>query len=128
MWFRPVCRVGQTLVLPASVVVDYFIRHYTLKWFAFIGIALIVAGFVGFNISYIWQQKTDSKDSHQRKESNSSNHKNGLAALEEDDSDVNYSNDDNAAINSAPDEISELLPRNTKKPLKFRTKYLKYII
>ena len=127
-WSLLMYRVGQTLVLPASVVVDYFIRHYTLKWFAFVGIGLIVAGFVGFNISYFWQEKTESKGSHKRRESASSAQKNGLAALEEDNSAINCSTESNTTINSSEDEVTKLLSQKAKKPLKFRIKYLKYII
>ena len=120
----PICRVGQTLVLPASVVVDYFIHHYTLKWFAFIGVALIVIGFLGFNVSYLWQEKTEAKDSHKHRERAK---KNGLEALEEDTSAINYSYESNSTINS-DNEGTELLQRKARKPLKFRIKYLKYII
>lgn len=119
-----ICRVGQTLVLPASVVVDYFIHHYTLKWFAFIGVALIVIGFLGFNVSYLWQEKTEAKDSHKHRERAK---KNGLEALEEDTSAINYSYESNSTINS-DNEGTELLQRKARKPLKFRIKYLKYII
>ena len=123
-----ICRVGQTLVLPASVVVDYFIRHYTLKWFAFIGIALIVAGFVGFNVSYLWQEKTESKGSHKHQGGDAKARKTGLEAFEKDNSPINYSHESNSTVNSSSDEITELLPRKNKQPLKFRIKYLKYII
>lgn len=124
VWSLPICRVGQTLVLPASVVVDYFIHHYTLKWFAFIGVALIVIGFLGFNVSYLWQEKTEGKDSHKHRERAQ---KNGLEALEEDTSAINSSYESNSTINS-DNEGTELLQRKTRKPLKFRIKYLKYII
>ena len=44
-------RVGTILVAPTSVVVDWFIQHFVLRWQAFVGIALILLGFTGFLIS-----------------------------------------------------------------------------
>lgn len=41
--------VGQVLVMPASIIADFFFNHYVLPWPAFIGIGLVVAGYFFMN-------------------------------------------------------------------------------
>ncbi|XP_065918998.1 uncharacterized protein [Dysidea avara] len=45
--------VGAILVIPASVVWDYFSHHYVENYLAYIGTVAIIAGFVGFVISEV---------------------------------------------------------------------------
>ncbi len=43
--------VGTITAIPASVIVDLIIHHFLPSWQAFVGIVLILTGFVGFVIS-----------------------------------------------------------------------------
>lgn len=47
--------VGSVLVIPASVMGDWLIKHYLLTWQAFIGTALIIVGFFCLVISELFE-------------------------------------------------------------------------
>ncbi len=53
-------RVGTIMAIPASVVVDLIIHHFLPSWQAFVGIVVILTGFIGFVISESLERKHKS--------------------------------------------------------------------
>lgn len=45
--------VGSILTIPVAVVADMIVHHYVMPWLGFLGIALIVLGFLGLNLSEV---------------------------------------------------------------------------
>ena len=49
------------MAVPTSVAVDWFIQHFLLRVEAFVGIVLIIIGFIGFLISEFVQLRRENK-------------------------------------------------------------------
>ena len=53
------------MAIPASVIVDWLVQKYLLPWQAFIGIGLIILGFMGFAIAEFlaaWREQKHEKE------------------------------------------------------------------
>jgi len=49
--------VGSLLAIPTSVVVDWILNQYVLPFEAFFGMAMIILGFLGLNLSEVYAHK-----------------------------------------------------------------------
>ena len=53
--------VGAILAIPTAMMWDYFTKHYTESYLAYIGTSLIIVGFVGFVISEVVAERRKHK-------------------------------------------------------------------
>ena len=104
------------MVLPVGVVTDYLIHHYTLVWYGFIGVAMIVLGFLSFNISHFWEKKVGDKLSIQMEQVDNLNAS----------STGEISNKDTAT--QRVEEDIPLLQKKTSSRLIWKRRLLKYLI
>ena len=48
-------RVGNVLTIPASVLTDWILKGFILSWQSFLGVAIIIVGFLGMVVSDFWE-------------------------------------------------------------------------
>ncbi len=48
--------MGSVLAIPGSVLVDWMINHYVLPWQAFVGVAILLGGFLILIFCEYWEE------------------------------------------------------------------------
>ena len=50
-------RVGNVLTMPTSVLSDWILKGVILSWQSFLGVAIIIIGFLGMLVSTFWERR-----------------------------------------------------------------------